>query len=707
VRKGGCVRNVNRVDGTVGGSVVQAAAIYGGVHISGPRPEVPRQLAPPPSTFVGRATELAALDTATGDPVVVLTGPGGVGKTALARCWAHAVRDRFPDGQLSVDLNGFSAQAAADPGDALGHLLRALGTPPERVPATLDEQAARYRSLTAGRALLVMLDNAFSVAQVRPLLPGAGPSLVLVTSRQRLAGLAAEGGAVVEVRPLPVGDAVTLLERVLGPTRVDRGSESAAAIVRACDGLPLALIVVAARMAMRPKLTLARLAEQLEDEADRLRALRTPEGLSVLGSLDLSYRGMAPAASRVYRRLAALPGREYGSGAIAAMAGSAKCGDEAVDVLIQANLLEEIAPDRFRQHDLLFLHARQCFVVDEAEAAQAWRAGLEWYLAAASVADRVLTPYRRRLPYDFAAVPVALPVLADRDAALLWLDDQRLSLLVAGRTALEHGWDELAWHLCDVLWPLLLYRHYRDRIAVDERGVTAALRWGNRWAEADMRKRLGGAYAEDRRFVQAEEQFDLAAAGYREVHDPIGRTDVEELIASLYRRSGREREAITLYRRTLAANRAIGNPRRIALTLMRLGAVMTDIGGHTEAIGYLEEARGVFARLTDVDVDPYNGQRCEIALARAYLARGDLAEAAETAARGAAGMRLLGSTFDEARAVEVLAWVARGLGDIQGARRHWADALEIYEELESPRADAVRADLCDPGVVDGDGGDVQ
>lgn len=699
--------DTNSVDGTVVGAVVQAGTISGGVHVHPPRPERPRQLTAPPRIFVGRDAELAELNAATETHLVVLTGPGGVGKTTLARRWAHDITPRFPDGQLYIDLQGFSESTAVDPGEALGYLLRALGVPAERVPAAAAEQGARYRSLTAGRALLIVLDNAFSVAQVRQLLPGAGASFVLVTSRRRLAGLVADGCVAVDVRPWAVTDSVALLERMLGAARVDGERAHAVALARVCGGLPIALAVVAARLATRPMLPLARLAAELEEEASRLRGLRTAEGVSVLSSLDLSYQGLPYPVRAVYRRLAALPGREYGFGPIAALADSVEHGGAAIEVLIQANLLEEIDTDRFRQHDLLFLHAKQWFDADEppADRDQARHGCLEWYLGAATAAERVLTPYRHcPFSYEFSRSRIAMPVFAGREEAIQWLDGERLSLIAAGRAALEYGWNELAWHLADVLWPLLLYRkHYRDRIGIDECGVTAAQRWGNRWAEADMRKRLGRAYAESGRPLEAETQLRLAADGYRDFGDPLGSIDAEEHIASLYRDSGREHDAIAMYTRVLTANRATGDPRRVGLTLIRLGALLSSTGAPAEAVSHLLEARAIFQELGAVD--PYNGQRVEIALARAYLARGAMAQAAATAARGAAGMQRLGSKFEQAKAFEVLAEVSHLRGDAGDSRRYWAQALDIYDVLQSPRARIIRGKLSDPAVVEGDGGE--
>ncbi|MCA2211438.1 tetratricopeptide repeat protein [Jidongwangia harbinensis] len=685
--------HTNAVDGTVVGAVVQAATVHGGVHVHQAAPAPPRQLIAPPTIFVGRDAELAALNATDASPVI-LTGPGGVGKTTLARRWAHDLSSRYPDGQLYLDLQGYSESTAVDPGEALGVLLRAVGVPSERVPATVAEQSARFRSLTAGRALLVVLDNAFSAAQVRVLLPGAGPSLVLVTSRWRLAGLVIDGGAEIEVRPWNEDDAVALLERSLGAERIDRERAEARALARICGGLPLALSVVAARLAARSKHPLARLAAELGEESHRLAGLRTVDGVSVRGSLDLSYHGLDAAVRAVYRRLAVLPGRDHGPGVVAAVGGSAERASAAIDRLLQANLLEEPETDRFRQHDLLLLHAQHRLDADESPAARdgARRAGIEWYLAAAAAADRAITPYRRRpLRYEYAGAPVALPSFTRPGEPVGWLDHERPNLLAAGRMALAYGWNDLAWHLSDVLWPLFLYRtHRRDRIAADERGVTAARCWGNRWAEADMRKRLGDAYAGNGRESEAEDQLHLAVAAFRDAGDPLGVIDAEERLASLYRDTGREPEAVRMYRRLLAANRATGDPRRTALTLVRLGGVLTATGAPAEAVDHLVEARAIFGELGDAD--PYNRQRTEIALARAYLAQHETAEAAETAAGAAAGMRGLGSPFEEAQALEVLARAVRLGGDAAGADAHAARASRLYAGLGLPGPDGVEGE---------------
>jgi tetratricopeptide (TPR) repeat protein len=634
---------------------------------------------------------------------VVLTGQGGVGKTALARRWARGVQQEFRHGQLYIDLNGFSESDPVDPGEALGFFLRALGVPPARVPPSLDEQAALYRSRTADRSLLIVLDNAFSAAQVRVLLPASDASFVVVTSRLRLAGLVTDGAAVIDVYPLAAGDSVALLEGVLGPERVlgpegadRRPAESLAEI---CGGLPIALAVAAAQLTARPRLTVARLVADLELHTGRLRGLRTSEGVSVQGTLDLSYRSLDPRSAALYRRLAAHPGREFGLGPVTALLASA--GDavpaamamSAIDLLMQGNLVEETSMDRFRFHDLLLLHARQQLTAAESE--QATRTLLEWYLAAASAADQVITPYRRRLPYSADPAPAGLPSFADREEALDWLDNERLNLIAAGHEALSRGWAELAWHLSDVMWPLMLYRKiYRDRIGIDETGVAAALLWGNEWAEADMRKRLGRAYTTAGRYEDAEQQLRLATERCDDVGDVRGAVDAREMMAALYRDSGRPSLAIAAFEDRLAANRELGDARWTGLTLISLGSLLSEEDRAADAVGLLREAREIFATLADVD--PYNGVRADIALAAAHLAAGDLPSAEAAATRGLAGMRRLGSEFEQAQAIEVLGRIADRRGDADAALRHRTEALTIYSALQSPRAAALRAQM--PGV---------
>ncbi|MBE1487236.1 tetratricopeptide repeat protein [Plantactinospora soyae] len=665
---------------------------------------------------MARTAELADIDALfrTGEPaLVVLLGPGGVGKTALAVRWADNVRDRFPDGQLYVDLGGFGGDDPVDPSEALGELLRALGTAPQRVPVTLAEQVALYRSVTADRTLLVLLDNAYSTAQVRALLP-AGRSGVLVTSRVRLVGLVADGARLVNLAPLCPAESVLLLSRATGAGRIDREPAEAAQIADICAGLPIALCVAAARLAARPRLSVRRMALDLASETHRLGRLSRTDGLSVQATFDISYRSLHPDVARFYRRLALHPGPEFGAAVTAALlpAGAGNTGDPPgetdsddpgtladvmLDALLEASLLEEVTEGHFRFHDLVRLHARQKLERDEPEPERqvVLRGILEWYLAAAREADLVVTPYRRRLPYGYLTPPWNLPRFADRQEALTWLERERVNLIGAGRTALRHGHPALAWQLSDVTWPLLLYRkHYRDRLEIDQRGVEAARSWGEPWAEADMLKRLGRVCTKLGDHEAAERHIRAAILRYREAGDVRGGLDAEEGLAALYRDSGREDRAVEIFFRLVDANREQGDARSTGLSLISLGMLLTALGQPERATGLLREAEVVFAGLADVD--PYNGARVLIGLAGALLGKGDLAGAERAATEAARRMRELGSEHEYAEALDQLGQVARRRGETVAARAYHLQALEIFIRLGSSRALGLRRQLDEP-----------
>jgi Tfp pilus assembly protein PilF len=692
----------NELSGNVFGPSVQAGAIHGGVHVYRPAaepPPVPRQLPAPPHRFTNRGAELEQLDEvlANGSTgIAVLTGPGGVGKTALAIYWAYGVQDRFPGGQLYVDLGGFSEGPPLDPAEVVGSFLRALGVRPDDLPVTFPEQLARYRSVTAGRPLLMILDNAYSAAQVRVLVPAAGSSVVVVTSRSRLVGLVPDGARLIDVAPLPEAESVALLTRRVDPTRVAREQDRVAELVRFCAGLPIALCLAAARLAARPRLSIGTVVSELADETNRLRRLAVPEGVSVQAAFDMSYRALGPQAAMLYRRLALHPGQEFGLGPVSALMPDATGDDrsQAVEALLDANLLEEVDEARFRFHDLVRLHARQKAEADDREAVReaALRAIVEWYFAAAHQADMMITPYRRRVPYEFAARLEAVPVLPNRHDALEWLKRERLNLLAAGRAAFDHGYAELAWHLSDVLWPLFLYgKHYRDQMEADRRAVAAARAWGNQWAEAGSLKRLSRVWAIAGDYTAAREHALESIRLYRAVQDTRGVLDAQEALALVYRDTGQQAKAIAAFTDLLAANREYGDERVVALILINLGTLLSADGQCREAIPLLMEAKDILGRLSAID--PYNEARALIGLAGAYLGAGDVSAADEAATAAMNRMGALGSAHDKAEAIRLLGQIAERRGDLATARTHYRNALAVFEALGSPRAAPTRSDL--------------
>ncbi|WFE33487.1 tetratricopeptide repeat protein [Micromonospora sp. WMMD975] len=622
-----------------------------------------------------------------GNLVAVLFGPGGVGKSALARQWAHGRLDRFADGQLYADLRGFSGTEPLDPGVVLSAFLRALGVAPDRIPPHLAEQVTLYRTVTADRSLLVVLDDAFSAAQVRALLPASASAVVVVTSRRRLTGLLPDGARLVEVGPLPAPEAVELLGRAVGRERILREFAPAEELAGICGGLPIALVVAAGRLASRPKLTVRRMVAELADEAQRLTRLSVVDGLSVRTTFQFSYEALTPEASMLYRRLALHPGAEFGMDLVAAVAGAdgARVG-AVVGELLDANLVEEVAEDRFRYHDLLRLYAREMSEQHDRPDGRlaAVRTMLEFYLAAARRADLVVTPYRRRLPYVYQQDLDGPPEFADRAAALGWLDRERSNLLEAGRVAFDLGLHELAWQLSDVVWPLLLYfKGYEDRLAIDERGVLAARAWGNVWAEAVMLKRLGRAYSRLGDHDAAERHGRAAVDRYRQVGDAQGVIDAEEGLATLYADTGREELAAEAYTRVLAGRRTLPNVRSVGLSCLNLGMLRTRTGRPAEALPLLVEAGQIFAELSEVD--PYNAARVLIGLADARLGTDDLGTAEESATEAVRRMAGLGADSERAEAVFLLGRIAHRRGDDETARRHYREAASVFAALTAPR----------------------
>lgn len=336
----------------------------------GSLPPAPRQLPPDPPGFTGRAHLLSHLHrlhaharrTASAG-VIALTGTAGSGKTALALRWAHAVKDRFPHGQLYTDLHGFGPDRPASPESVLDSYLTAFGVPATALPRELDAKAALYRSLLDRRRVLVVLDNAASAAQVRPLLPAGSGCLVVVTSRTRLLGLLTRDQAHrVEVAALPLNEAITVLAGMVGRARVERDPDAARALAQCCDGLPLALCAVGQRAATRPHAPLAALAEELTGAAQPLRLLDlTADGNTTLRTVvSWSYQQLPPDAARLFRLLGRGPGHQLDRGSVAMLAGTdpATAG-RLIDTLVAANLLWPERADRYRLPPLFDAYATE------------------------------------------------------------------------------------------------------------------------------------------------------------------------------------------------------------------------------------------------------------------------------------------------------------------------------------------------------------
>ncbi len=573
----------NVLSGTVLGPVVQARSIHGDVVFNLPPTTgmpVPRQLLPAPQHFTGRARELSALRGLLAGPppsltLAVITGIGGVGKTSLALQWLHEVRDRYPSGQLYADLGGHQQAAAARPEEVLGAFLRALGLPAGQVPVRLAERAAAWRSLTDGRRLAILLDNAASAAQARVLLPARGPSLVAITTRWRIGGLAVDGGQFIELGPMEEADAVSLLDRVAGAGRVRADMEAARTVVRLCGRLPLALCVSGARLAPRPRWPVGRIAADLASEQDRLTALHLTEDMSVRAAFDVSYQALEPGLRRAYRLLAVVPGPDLRPELAGAAVGATV--PEAVallDALAEASLLEDAGQDQYRFHDLVRLHARGQATAEEpaAELTAAIARSVSWYLHAAVAADIVITPGRWRLNPMYEQARDNAPAFGSPAEALEYLEAIRPGLLAAVPAAHEHGLHQQAWQLCEALWGLLLFRrYYRPWIDVHVIGLAAARACGDPRAEARMLVQLGYAHLCLQQYQEAAQHFRRALTLRRQAGHLVGEATALEYLALIDLREGLPGQAITTFTRARAVYERVGRRRGVALMTRHIG----------------------------------------------------------------------------------------------------------------------------------------
>lgn len=703
----------NTLSGVVRGPAVQAGSVRD-VNIHVPRSEapwtpVPAQLPPVPANFTNRAAELSVLDALIPghDPdrrmsLAVITGSAGTGKTALGSYWLHRVSGQYDGGALYADLRGHQPDAAARPADVLARFLRALGISPAHIPLALDELAALYRSATTGKRMLVFLDNAASAAQVRALLPGPAPravsrersagqhtrpTLVLVTTRWQLPGLATEGARFIDMGPLDEESAVALFGCIAGTERVAAESEAARSVARLCAGLPLAVCVAGAKAVSRARRPLTRLAADLAAQQRRL-AVLAADDISVRAAFDASYRALPAEPARGYGLLSLIPGQDFGLEAAAACLGTdAGRASELLDSLSSANLLQETGDQWFRFHDLIRLHAReqaQARSGDEVKAAVARVIG--WYLEQAVAADLSIIAGRWRLNqmYEQArAKPAAFPGPGE---ALAWLESELDRLSAAVQAAFDAGLFTQCWQLCEALWGLFANRNYfLPWIRTHQTGIAAAQADGDRRAEARMRMQLGLAFRHLRRLPEAREQYSLALALDRSEGHRIGEaTELEQLGLTDLAEGGTD-AAMAAFTQAREIFVQLGRPRGAAMMTCHIGETHRDARRYEAAIGDLTRARRMFAELPD----RYNEARTVTELGHVYRLAGDLAQARRLFEEALQEMIRLDSPYEQARIRVALAATARRLGDPAGARQQLEAAHAFYQELGAPEAESV------------------
>ncbi|WP_244177147.1 tetratricopeptide repeat protein [Streptomyces albus] len=697
----------NDLGGTVHGPSVQVGAVHGDIRLLGApsgSTSPPRQL-PPVSRVANRESELRALDRfrerairGEGPTAVTISGLGGVGKTALALHWLHGIRSTVPDGQLFAGLGAQSPDGPAHPGTVLGMFLRALGVPAEGVPAETEERLGLYRSLTAGRRLAVLLDDAVSAAQVRPLLP-SGTCLAVVTSRWRLPGLSVDGCLSMGLDPLGADAAVELLASTLGDGRVRDEPAEARALAGLCAGLPLAVRVVGARLAARPGRPLRAMVRALSDEHSRLDAMTIEDDHSVRAALDLSHRALTGPAARLYRLLALHPGADFGVNAARALSagppGEAPAGDilDLLDQLLDANLLFGTGEERYRLHDLVRLHARGLLETEHEpeDRERALRRLLDHYLASATAAECVLDPHHRSLPRTYGpGQPVAEDFHGDPRAALDWLEREHGNLMAAIGLARKADVPAVAWQLADAMWPLFTRRkHYESWRAAHREGLAAARTCGDRAAQCRMLTSGGLGELDTGGHARALEMFNEAARLFRESGDALGHARTLNYRGLACLGLGRLDEAAGFFRRAAEECPRHGDRRAGGLASLNLADTSLRRGDSEPAVTHASRAHEVLAE----EGDPYNAARAGILLGRALTGLGRAEEAGERLRRAVAALRESQAGYELARALEALGELAEHLGQNGTARSRYAEALEHYDRLAVPAAGALRARL--------------
>ncbi|WP_229070525.1 tetratricopeptide repeat protein [Actinoplanes sp. DH11] len=639
------------------------------------KPAGPRQLPLDVPGFCGRDAELAALDDLldradTAVAVATIAGLAGVGKTTLAVHWAHRVADRFPDGQLYADLRGFGPEpAVSDPADVLRAFLEALDVSPARIPAGTDARAALYRDLLSDRRMLVVLDNARDDDQVRPLLPGAGAGVVVVTSRDRLAGLFAVAGA----RPLTLDVLTGSQARVLLAARVGAGRlavdpRATTRIVAATAGLPLALTMVAARVAVHPAFPLAAFADDLDVTADLRRVF------------SWSYGALAEPAAHLFRLLGLHPGPEVTAPAAAALAGRPAGGmTPCLRELARLHLLVEHRPGRFLMHDLVRDYAAAIAEQDRDARERLYRHLLaEAGAAAAALQPQWLTP----LPQ-----PAVTPA---PEAARRFFAAEHQVLTATVRQAAEQGFDGYAWRLawCLAAW-LTPGGRWVDSAVVQRIALDAARRCGDPLGTATASRMLARAETRLGHLDDAESHLREAYDLYRDLGDLGGQAQTLHNLAEILQMAGRSGEAVTAAGDAVALHRRAGHRDREARSLNALGWLLGLDANYAEAIACCTAALAVQRERGD-----RNGQGATLdSLAFTYDRLGKPARAAAAAEEAVRLFRESGDRYHEAETLGRLGDIRTAAGEHAAAAHAWRAAVRIFDDLDDPAAAGLRRRL--------------
>jgi DNA-binding SARP family transcriptional activator/transcriptional regulator with XRE-family HTH domain len=680
---------------------------------TGAQPVVPRQLPGAAAHFAGRDAELNALtdllDHAdrTGGTVVIsaIAGTAGVGKTALAIHWAHLVADRFPGGQLYVNLRGFDPSGQPmDAASAIRGFLDALAVPPSRIPADLHAQIGLYRSQLADRRVLVVLDNVRDAEQVRPLLPGSAGCLALVTSRNQLTGLVAvEGAHPLALDLLTGGEARELLARRLGAERVTGQERAVDELIDLCAGLPLALSIAAARAALRPDRPLDAMVGELRGARRRLDRFSTGDAIAdVRAVLSWSYQTLSTETARMFRLLCLNPGPDITIPATASLTGVPHDhARHALTALTNAHLLTEHMPGRYTFHDLLRAYAtEQAHEHDiDVDRNDAEHRVLDHYLHTAHSATLLLYP--NWLPLD---VPPPLPGVApedfaDRQQAVAWYAAEHAVLLAAATQAAAHGFDAHAWQIPRALMTFLDQRGYwRDSAIASEVALAAAERSGDLAGQAHAHRWLGNVLSAQGCFPDAHLHMRQALALFAMLGDRAREGSTHIAIGRTFGRQNLFSEALNHSQRAWKLYRAIDDLGGQGRALNNVGWFSATLGRYEQALTYCRQALELSRRLGD----SHNEAAVLDSIGYVHHLLGHHAQAITHYRCALQLRRTIGDYYYQAETLTHIGDTHHAIDEPDAARAAWNEALTILEDLDHPDADAVRAKLHDLISIDFD-----
>jgi DNA-binding SARP family transcriptional activator len=666
---------------------------------------VPRELPVGVRNFIGRSGELLELTKVlnesgaeTPGTVVIsaIAGTAGIGKTALALNWAHQVADRFPDGQLHVNLRGFDPSSTpAAPEAAIRGFLDALGVAPQRIPPDPQAQAGLYRRLLADRRMLVVLDNARDEQQVRPLLPASPGSLVLVTSRSQLPGLAVTDGArLITLGVLSHAEAVQLLTARIGHARAAAEADAVDRIATLCACLPLALAVAAARAAARPSFPLSALAAELRDGTGRMNALDAGDpAVSVRAVFSWSYQQLTAEAARMFRLLGLHPGPDISVPAAASLTATEQSETRRLlGELTRLHLITEHVPGRYTFHDLLRAYAAdQARACDsEPERREAIGRALDHYLHGARHGAFTLTS-------TFEPVTLAPPrpgAAPERPSGprgvLAWFDAEHLALLAAVGLAAESGFDSHAWQLPWAMTPFMRKRgHWQEWAATQRTALDAATRLGDIAGQAVSRRLLATACDDLGDYGQALSYYTTSLELYRRLGDCCGEARAFAGLGMLAARQGRYRDALGYDEQSLLLYRAAGDKAGEVVMLYGIGWDHGLLGDFEQARAFCRQALTLNTEAGNRDVDAAIWD--SLGYAEHHL--GNLTEAAACYQRALDIIREFGDRWRESVTLTHVGDTRHAAGDLPRAREAWQQALAILEDLDHPDAGKVRAKL--------------